>query len=276
MAARRLAAFPDSCRPFVRCIERDMRALLPVLLASLALATFACSKSEPEPSGTAPVASSPPAGAVPTAATAAALAPTSSAPLAHVTHPDLLDPAKATAKAPEVYKAKFTTTKGDFVVEVHRDWSPNGADRFYNLVSSGFYDDTRFFRVVDGFMVQWGISGDPQVSTKWQNAGIPDDPVKGSNTRGMMTYAMSGAPNSRTTQVFINLVDNARLDAMRFAPFAKVVTGMEVVDQLYKGYGEGAPGGAGPNQGQIQAQGNAYLDAKFPRLDGVKHAEIVK
>jgi peptidyl-prolyl cis-trans isomerase A (cyclophilin A) len=256
-------------------------ATLPLLVASLALA--ACSKSDPEPtvttSGTTYAATAvPPAanGATPTAAAAATLAPTSSAPLAHVTHPDLLDPTKATAKAPDVFKAKFTTTKGDFVVEVHRDWSPNGADRFYNLVQMGFFDDTRFFRVVDGFMVQWGISGDPQVSTKWQNAGISDDPVKGSNTRGMMTFAMSGAPNSRTTQVFINLVDNARLDPMRFAPFAKVLTGMEVVDQLYKGYGEGAPGGNGPFQGQIQSQGNAYLDSKFPKLDGVKHAELVK
>jgi peptidyl-prolyl cis-trans isomerase A (cyclophilin A) len=246
-----------------------MRALLPLLLASFVLVS--CSKSEPEPGGVT-------GGATPTpsAATAANLAPASSAPLAHVTHPDLLDPAKASAKAPDVFKAKFTTTKGDFVVEVHRDWSPNGADRFYDLVQMGFYDDTRFFRVVDGFMVQWGISGDPQVSTHWQNAGVTDDPVKGSNTRGMVTFAMSGAPNSRTTQVFINLVDNARLDPMRFAPFGKVLSGMEVVDQLYKGYGEGAPGGAGPDQGRIQGQGNAYLDAKFPKLDGVKHAEIVK
>jgi peptidyl-prolyl cis-trans isomerase A (cyclophilin A) len=251
------------------------RLLLPLpLIASLALAS--CSKSDPEPTGATGAATPAASGGTPAAAAAATLAPTSSAPLAHVTHPDLLDPAKATAKAPDVFKAKFSTTKGDFVVEVHRDWSPSGADRFYNLVQMGFFDDTRFFRVVDGFMVQWGISGDPQVSAKWQNAGISDDPVKGSNTRGMMTFAMSGAPNSRTTQVFINLVDNARLDAMKFAPFAKVLTGMEVVDQLYKGYGEGAPGGSGPFQGQIQSQGNAYLDSKFPKLDGVKHAEIVK
>jgi peptidyl-prolyl cis-trans isomerase A (cyclophilin A) len=125
-------------------------------------------------------------------------------------------------------------------------------------------------------MVQWGISGDPMVSTKWMNASIPDDPVKGSNTRGMVTFAMSGAPNSRTTQVFISFGDNSRLDAMRFGPFGKVLTGMEVVDSLYNGYGEGAPGGHGPDQGRIQAQGNAYLDPQFPKLDGIKHAEIVK
>ncbi len=252
-----------------------MRALLPLLLIA-PLALLSCSKSDPEPSGgTSAGKPAPPANA-PAAAAAATLAPTSSAALAHVTHPDLLDPTKASAKAPDVYKAKFTTTKGDFVIEVHRDWSPNGADRFYNLVNMGFYDDTRFFRDVSGFMVQWGINGDPMVSSKWMNAGIADDPVKGSNTRGMATFAMSGAPNSRTTQVFINFADNSRLDPMRFAPFGKVITGMEVVDSLYNGYGEGAPGGHGPDQGRIQSQGNAYLDSQFPKLDGVKHAEIVK
>ncbi len=266
-------AFVPSCRPCVRCIDALMRALRHALVASLAtsltLLSSACSKSEPEPGG---------AGTTPPAASSAAVpaAAVSAGPLAHVTHPELLDPTKATAKAPDVFKAKFTTTKGDFVIEVHRDWAPNGADRFFNLVQMGFYDDTRFFRVVDAFMVQWGISGDPQVSSHWMTAGIPDDPVKQSNTRGMVTFAMSGAPNSRTTQVFINFVDNSRLDAMRFQPFGKVVTGMEVVDSLYKGYGEGAPGGMGPAQPSIQSQGNAYLDSKFPKLDGIKHAEIVK
>lgn len=191
-------------------------------------------------------------------------------------HPLLLDPANAKETAPNVFKAKFTTTKGDFVIEVHRDWSPNGADRFYNLVKLGFYDDTRFFRAVDGFMVQFGISGDPAVSSKWQEHGIPDDPVKHSNTRGTVTFAQKGTPGSRTTQIFINSVDNARLDPSRFAPFGEVVQGMEVVDSLFKGYGEGAPMGMGPDQGHIQAEGNAYLDAKFPKLDGVKKAEIVK
>ncbi len=245
-----------------------MRATLPLLvliplLAPLALS--ACSKSQPEPSSS-PAASSAPAAAGPVVA----------GPAAHVLHPDLLDPGKANARAPDVFKAKFTTTKGDFVIEVHRDWSPNGADRFYNLVQMGFYDDTRFFRAIDGFMVQWGISGDPMVSAKWMNVGVQDDPVKQSNTRGVVTFAMSGAPNSRTTQVFINLVDNVRLDGMRFGGIGKVVSGMDVVDALYKGYGEGAPSGAGPSQGGIQMQGNAYLDSKFPKLDGIKHAEIAK
>jgi peptidyl-prolyl cis-trans isomerase A (cyclophilin A) len=249
-----------------------MRVALPALLVSLAL--VACSKSEPEP-GSASTAT--PAAASGAAVPGTPATPAAAGPLAHITHPDLLDPSKASAKAPDSFKAKFTTTKGDFVIEVHRDWSPNAADRFFNLVQMGFFDDTRFFRVVEDFMVQWGISGDPEVSTHWQTASIPDDPVKQSNTRGMVTFAMSGAPNSRTTQVFINFVDkNSRLDGMRFAPFGKVVTGMDIVDSLYKGYGEGAPGGAGPSQPQIQMQGNAYLDAKFPKLDGIKHAEIVK
>jgi peptidyl-prolyl cis-trans isomerase A (cyclophilin A) len=187
-------------------------------------------------------------------------------------HPKLLDPANAKETAPAVFKAKFTTTRGDFVVEAHRDWAPNGVDRFYNLVRLGFYDDTRFFRAVEGFMVQFGISGDPAVNTKWQEAGFDDDAAKQSNKRAFLSFAQKGIPRSRTTQIFINLVDNARLDTMQvpFAAFAQVVKGMEVVDALYKGYGES------PNQGFIQTQGNAYLDARFPQLDGVKKAEIVK
>lgn len=190
-------------------------------------------------------------------------------------NPALTNPSLATEKAPEVYKAKFSTSKGDFIVEVHRDWAPQAADRFYNLVKIGFYDDERFFRVVDGFMVQWGINGDPAVNRVWREAKIPDDPVKQSNKRGFITFATSG-PNARTTQVFINFVDsNTRLDAMNFAPFGKIAQGMEVVDSLYKGYGEGAPRGNGPNQGQLQSEGNAYLQASFPQMDFVKSATIV-
>jgi len=245
-----------------------------VLLPLCALALLACSKNEPEPmpATTATTATPLAAASAPTAAanTVAAAAPASSAPLASVAHPDLLDPSKAKDKAPDVFKAKFTTTKGEFVIEVHRDWAPNGADRFYNLVKMGFYDDTRFFRAIDGFMAQQGISGDPALSSKWQNANIQDDPVKQSNKRGYVTYAQTNAPNSRSTQYFVNYKDNTNLDAMRFAPFGQVVKGMEVVDSFYKGYGES------PNQGLIQSKGNAYLDSSFPKLDGVKHAEIVK
>jgi len=234
--------------------------------------------SEPESPRAPPSISSSPAPTAPAAMAPAATppAPAASTSKASALHPDLLDPSKANAKAPDVFKAKFSTTKGDFVIEVHRDWSPNGADRFYNLVKMGFYDDTRFFRAIDGFMVQFGISGDPAINARWKEAGIADDPVKQSNKRGYITFAQRGDPNTRTTQVFVNYGDNSRLDASRFAPFGQVTQGMDVVDKLYKGYGEGAPGGAGPDQGSIQSQGNAYLDSKFPQLDGTKHAEIVK
>jgi peptidyl-prolyl cis-trans isomerase A (cyclophilin A) len=250
-----------------------MKPTLPALLCASALSMLACSKSEPEPASSAPAASNP----VTTAPPEAPGASPRGGALASVAHPGLLDPSKASATAPAVFKAKFNTTRGDFVIEVHRDWSPKGADRFYNLVNMGFFDDTRFFRAIDGFMVQFGLSGDPAVNAKWQNANIEDDPggVQ-SNKRGFVSFATRG-PNTRTTQIFINYSDgNARLDAMHFTPFGQVVQGMDVVDSLYKGYGEGAPMGQGPNQGQIQSQGNAYLDSQFPKLDAVKHAEIVK
>jgi peptidyl-prolyl cis-trans isomerase A (cyclophilin A) len=189
---------------------------------------------------------------------------------------DLTNPAAASASAPPVYKAKFVTTKGDFVIEVHKDWAPLGADRFYNLVKMGFYNDTAFFRTVKGFMVQFGINGDPAVNTAWRPARIQDDPTgKQSNTKGMVTFAMGG-PNTRTTQVFINYGDNARLDSMGFPPFGKVISGMDVVDALEGMYGEGAPQGRGPAQGRIQMEGNAYLKAQFPKLDYIKSASIVK
>ncbi|MSR23058.1 MAG: peptidylprolyl isomerase [Gemmatimonadetes bacterium] len=180
-----------------------------------------------------------------------------------------------TRTAPETFRVRFETSAGAFVVEVQRAWSPNGADRFYNLVSNGFYDGVRFFRVIDGFMAQFGIHGDPSVSARWRMAAIQDDPVVGSNTRGMLTFAMSSQPNSRTTQVFINLVDNPSLDGMGFAPFGHVIEGMDVVDELYAGYGEGAPGGSGPSQGRIQGEGESYLSTTFPQLDQVVHATIV-
>jgi peptidyl-prolyl cis-trans isomerase A (cyclophilin A) len=188
---------------------------------------------------------------------------------------DLSDPASLNEKAPSVYKVKFDTSKGAFVIEVHRDWAPNGADRFYNLIKNGFYNDDRFFRVIEGFMVQFGINGDPKVSEVWREANIKDDPVKESNARGMITFATAG-PDTRTTQVFINFGDNAGLDGQGFAPFGKVVSGMDVVDSLYAGYGEGAPKGHGPNQGIVQSLGNAYLEKAFPKLDFIKKATIEK
>jgi peptidyl-prolyl cis-trans isomerase A (cyclophilin A) len=186
---------------------------------------------------------------------------------------NLGNPAALTEQAPATYQARFDTSKGVFVIDVRREWAPVGADRFYNLVKNGFYDENRFFRVISGFMVQFGINGNPQVSTPWRNAQIKDDPVKQSNKRGFITFATSG-PNSRTTQVFINFGDNSRLDGMGFASFGQVSSGMNVVDQLYSDYGEGAPSGRGPNQGRMQGEGNAYLTKDFPNLDFVRKATI--
>ena len=186
----------------------------------------------------------------------------------------IVDPAKAKEKAPETYNALFKTTKGDFVIEVHRDWAPNGADRFYNLVKMGYYNDCAFFRAVEGFMVQFGINGSPAVNAKWREATIKDDPAVGqSNKPGYVSFATAG-PNTRTTQLFINYADNGRLDAMGFTPFGKVSKGMDVVNNLYKGYGEGAHSGMGPDQGRIQMEGNAYMKKDFPKLDWIKTATI--
>ena len=186
----------------------------------------------------------------------------------------LLRPALLTAKAPATYKVKFVTTKGDFVITVTRAWAPLGADRFYNLARHHFFDNTSFFRVLKGFVVQWGLSAYPPVNTAWDHAPIKDDTVVQSNLRGYITYAMGG-PNTRTTQVFINLVDNNRLDGMGFAAFGQVTEGMDVVDSLYSGYGEGAPDGHGPAQDTIEKSGKSYLDKDFPLLDSIKTTELI-
>ncbi len=185
------------------------------------------------------------------------------------------DPSSLTEKAPDTFKVKFDTTKGAFTVEVTRAWAPNGADRFYNMVKGGFFKDIALFRVIPGFMCQFGIHGDPTISAAWRDAKIQDDPVKGSNTRGTITFATAG-PNTRTTQLFINFGDNVRLDGMGFSPFGKVTgDGMSVVDKINGEYGEGAPMGRGPNQGLVQQQGNTYLKKDFPNLDYIKSATIV-
>lgn len=177
--------------------------------------------------------------------------------------------------APQVYKVTFATSKGNYVVEVHRDWAPIGADRFYELVKDKYYDDARFFRVLRGFIVQFGLARDPEVSAKWRSMALVDDPPKQTNARGTITYAKAG-PNTRTTQVFINLGDNRRLDADGFAPFGLVTEGMDVVDSLYSGYGEGEPQGVGPSQQKIEMRGNEYLRDSFPRLDYIRTARIVE
>jgi peptidyl-prolyl cis-trans isomerase A (cyclophilin A) len=182
----------------------------------------------------------------------------------------LMKPSALKEKAPAMYTAKFDTTAGVFQVEVHTDWAPNGADRFYNLVKNGYYDGCRFFRVVPGFMVQFGINGDPAIQRNWESATIPDEPVKQGNTRGSITYAKTSAPNSRTTQVFINFKDNSGLNRTGFAPFGKIISGMDVVDKIYSAYGER------PEQARIQTEGTAYLAKSFPKLDYIKKATIEK
>lgn len=186
----------------------------------------------------------------------------------------LLRPALLTAKAPATYEVQFVTTKGNFTIKVTREWAPLGADRFYNLARHHFYDNACFFRVLKGFVVQWGISAYPPVSAAWSKAPIKDDPVVQSNVRGFLTYAMAG-PNTRTTQVFLNLVDNKRLDGMGFAPFGQVTEGMDVVEALYSDYGEGAPDGHGPVQDEIEKSGKTYLDKGFPNLDSIKTTKLI-
>ena len=183
--------------------------------------------------------------------------------------PNLMNPSTLKAQAPDLYRVKFTTTHGDFVVEVHRAWAPLGADRFYNLVVNNFFTDAAFFRYVPDFIVQFGIPANPAIARVWQTANIKDDPAgKHSNTRGTVTFATAG-PNTRTTQFFVNFSDrNTFLDSQGFTPFGTVVSGMNVVEGLYSGYGEK------PEQGRIQAEGKAYLDKNFPKMDSIKSATI--
>jgi len=193
------------------------------------------------------------------------------------------DPVVPTAPAAEMtYQVKLETSKGDIIIDVYRDWSPLGADQFQKLVKSDFYDDCRFFRVLSGFMAQCGINGDPAVHAKAKQE-IRDDPVVVSNKRSYVTFAKTGAPNSRSTQFFINYKDNSNLDQMGFSPFGRVSAGMKVVDALFSGYGEGAPSGPGPRQSpevgrnypNIVEDGNKYLNEKFPKLDYIIKATIV-
>ena len=186
----------------------------------------------------------------------------------------MMDPSKANETAPETFKVKFETTKGDFVVQVNRKWSPNGADRFYNLVKIGYFDDVVFFRCIEGFMNQFGIHGDPIINDAWADATIKDDPrVKGvSNQKGYLTFARTGAPNSRSVQFFINAGDNARLDTMGFTPIGKIVQGMDNFLKLNTQYGENQP----QDQEQFQKKGNDYILGKYPKLDRILHATLVE
>jgi peptidyl-prolyl cis-trans isomerase A (cyclophilin A) len=186
----------------------------------------------------------------------------------------LLLPAQDPA-APAEFKVKFETSKGDIVLKVTRDWAPKGADRFHALVKAGYYDDCRFYRVLPKYIAQVGINGTPAVALKWKQLPIDDDPVKQKNTRGRVAFA-KGGPNTRTTNLFINLKDSTSLDSQGFAPFAEVVEGMDVADQLYSGYGEGAPKGRGPSQRKLYDLGNAWLQKDFKDLDFIKTAKIVE
>jgi len=188
----------------------------------------------------------------------------------------LLDPSAGAwkRKAPDDFRVRLETSQGAFVIEAHREWAPFGADRFCNLVRYGFYDDQRFTRVVAGYIAQFGIHGNPKITAAWKNQTIPDDPVRQSNKRGFIAFAMT-SPDTRSTQVYINLADNTRLDAQGFAPFGRVVEGMEVVDRLYSGYGESAGGGMrGGKQGPVEAGGNSYLQREYPKLDYIIRARL--
>ena len=187
----------------------------------------------------------------------------------------LRDPSLATAEAPEEFQVRFETTKGGFTMEVYRDWAPHGADRLYNLARIGYFDDVAFFRVIDGFMVQFGIHGDPEIAAAWREADIADDPRAQSNERGLVTFATRG-PNTRTTQLFINYGNNTFLDNQGFSPVGRIIDGMDVVDNLYSGYGEGAPRGRGPDQGRIQNEGNEYLRSHFENLDYTTRVFVIE
>lgn len=224
------------------------RAWIGIVVAASA---WACTR-EQKPAQTAPAAS-PPSATAPSPQTFAAL----------------LDPARATEEAPASFKARFETTRGAFVIAARRDWAPLGVDRFYNLVKIGFYDGAPFFRVLKGFIVQFGLNGDPRVNAAWQPARFADDPVTQTNRRGTVTFATAG-PGTRTTQLFINYGDNGSLDSQGFAPIGEVIEGMATVETIYDGYGQT------PDQFRIQAEGNAYLQREFPRLDFIKRATLVK
>lgn len=187
----------------------------------------------------------------------------------------LLNPALAKLKAPPKYTVRLKTTKGDVLIDVTREWAPHAADRFFNLVKAGYFTEVAFYRVIAGFMAQAGIHGDPKISKLWGNLGIPDEPTKQSNTRGMVSFAAAG-PNSRSTQFFINFGNNSNLDnypPSGFPPFGKV-RNMAAMDRIYSGYGEGAPMGRGPRQSSANNQGNAYFKAEFPQLDYIREARI--
>lgn len=189
--------------------------------------------------------------------------------------PELLLPAVARQEAPPVFKVRFETTKGAFVVQSTREWAPNGSDRLFNLVRVGYFNDVAFYRAVDKFIIQFGVYGDPEINALWSEAVIRDDPAGQPNRRGTIAFAQEG-PNSRTTQLFVNLSDNDELNDTGFVPIAEVVEGMDVVDSLYTGYGELHPKGEGPRPFLLGRLGNTYLERQFPELDYIRKASFVQ
>jgi peptidyl-prolyl cis-trans isomerase A (cyclophilin A) len=254
------ACCPDQSLQYAK-EGREMRKLALVIAAGILGVVARVSAQTPDKSPAKPKAS--------TAQKTGAATKTGAASAAHSYDRALLRPALLKDKAPDTYQVKFTTTKGDFTVTVARVWAPRAADRFYNLAKHHFYDNASFFRVLPGFVAQFGLSVYPPVSAAWSKATIADDPVTQSNKKYYLTFATAG-PNTRTTQVFINLADNPRLDGMGFAAFGQISEGMNVVDTLYADYGEGAPSGGGPDQGEIEKLGKSYLDKGWPKLDYIK------
>jgi peptidyl-prolyl cis-trans isomerase A (cyclophilin A) len=263
-----------------------MRSTKTVFLALAVLVVMACGRNaqphfhpraaaQPPPSSSSAIArpAPPPSTPVPPTPPSGPVVPAPSASA----DPRLMSPATLTARAPATYTVELDTTAGSIRLDVTRAWSPNGADRFFNLVTNGFFTDVAFFRVIDGFMAQCGIHGNPTVAAAWAHANIPDDPTEGAqhNMRGFASFATAG-PGTRTTQFFINLVDNTRLDSMGFTPFARVrEADMPHAAALSHVYGEGAPAGHGPTQGRIQTEGNAYLRASFPDLSYIRSARVL-
>ncbi|HEV8411261.1 MAG TPA: peptidylprolyl isomerase [Gemmatimonadaceae bacterium] len=242
-----------------------MKRLTHTAVATLVLFAAACGEkaAPPKPAETPAAAPAAPAPEAPEAVP--------SPPTPAILHPDA---AKLAAAGPDSFTVHVVTSRGKFDMKIHRDWAPKGSDRLYYLVSNYYFDGIRFFRVLNGFMAQFGVSGDPAVSKVWRDLNISDDPVKQSNTRGRITFAMGG-PNTRTTQMFINYGNNSQLDATGFPPVGEVTNGMSVVDSLYNQYGEGAEmGGRGPSQGRTGAEGNAYLNKEFPKLDYIVTARV--
>ncbi len=237
-----------------------------IVVCAIAVVMPVTSLRAQNPTTTAPGSAKPSSGAGSTTAKAP--------PLPAAPDPALLHPAQLTDHAPAVFAVRFTTTRGNFVVTVTRAWAPLGADRFYNLVKHHFYDGAAFFRVLKGFVAQFGISPYPAVTTAWHTSYIQDDPVTHTNARGYVVFATSG-PNTRTTQLFINLADNKSLDTRGFAPFGQVTQGMAVVDSLYQGYGEGGTPGGGPDQEQMEHQGKPYIDKGWPKLDTITRASLI-